>query len=279
MNPCHSERSEVQPKASLSSSWMSPKPTTGSYWILRCAQNDNLRWMGVFLVVAFATLVATAGVVAAVGAVRDDPSRHDAQLPGHTESAVGLHDGTLLFFTAEARGTDRRRANRRLRGETRRVLRPAGRQHRDVPRRRVQSRHGHVRPGAAAALRADERRAPEESPWFADPPACDAAAHERGRVLAQAALPGADVARRALHGVAVSRARRKDAPRTRRVGRRGEADPAGGAAYLRPEVRPVLSCLGRETGAELGRSGDGTLTKFLGPRGGLVCDGAGGLPR
>ena len=60
MNPCHSERSEVQPKASLSSSWMSPKPTTGSYWILRCAQNDNLRWMGVFLVVAFATLVATA---------------------------------------------------------------------------------------------------------------------------------------------------------------------------------------------------------------------------
>ena len=124
-------------------------------------------------------------------------------------------------------------------------------------RRRGRRRQGALPQGALRAARAAGEPAP----------------HRGGRVLAQADLPAADLGRRHLHGVAVSRQVRGRVRRARRARRGGQAGAARGEAAARREDRPPLSRLGREQEGALGESRDRVVVPVLGARGRLVRDG------
>jgi len=83
-----------------------------------------------------------------------------------------------------------------------------------------------------------------------------------------------------LHGLAVLHRIHETFQRADRfIRRRGETDPPRRRAHLRSQERLVLSRLGRDQGAGVGRQDHRRLLQFLGPRHRLVRHGAGGRAR
>ncbi len=130
----------------------------------------------------------------------------------------------------------------------------AGRLDPEIRSQRAQSRPGAARPCRPSPLRADRRppaRAGRQGPSDA---AKGPAPHPRRRLLAQGHLSPSAMAGRDLHVRALLRPLRRALRRQRRAGGRRGADPGRRPASLRSKERTLLSCVGCQPAAALGRS-------------------------
>ncbi len=187
----------------------------------------------------------------------DRPVRDRGGVPPHPGSPVpGLHPS--LGGPLRSRGRQRR--SRRRCGRAQPGPDPAG------------------KPGALP-VRGDGRREIREGRALASEPVRHLPPELRRRLLAQAEVPERDVAGRDLHGRAVPGSLREDVCGTRVLFRHCRGADAARRREDAGRGRPLPARLGRGQERVLGRPGDGHLAGGLGPRDGLVRDGARRHPR